>query len=86
MEEIIKLDPSLSQRLSVFFTCCVDEKTMNSVLSLFNFSMLLFIQILLSAIQASIEDEISSHLSHGFKVDLSITGIFNVTPFNAYTD
>ena len=56
------------QRFSVFFTCCLDEKTMNYVLSLLNFSMLLFIQILMSATQASIEDELSAHLSHGFKV------------------
>jgi len=41
---------------------------MNLVLSLFSFGMLLFIQILMSSIQASTEDEISSHLSHVFKV------------------
>ena len=35
-------------KFSVFyFTCCLDEKTMNSVFFLFNFIMLLFIQILI---------------------------------------
>ena len=59
------MDPTLMQRFSVFFTYYLDE---NYVLSLFNFSILMFIQVLISAIEAPIEDEISSHLSHGLKV------------------
>ena len=68
------------RRFSVFFTCCLDEKTINYVLSLINFTMLLSIQVLMSAIQASIEDEIASHLSHGFKV------MYTCMPFNNFTN
>jgi len=82
MEQFIWLDHTSMRRISVLFTCCLDEKTINSVWSLFNFSLLPFIQILMSSIQASIEDEISSHLS--CHVHLCITGIamiFNIMPF-----
>ena len=46
------------QRFSV-----LNDKTKNSVLSLFDFNTLL-IQIFTCEIWASIKDEISSHLSH----------------------
>jgi len=83
MAPFIQVDPSYED--CHFFTCCLVDKTMNSVLSLFNFGMLLFPKMLMQAIHASIEDEISFHLLHGFRVDLSIIGIamiINVMPFN----
>ena len=48
--------------------CFLDEKTMNLVLSLFNFRMLLFTELTMSSLQASIKDEILNHLSLVFKV------------------
>jgi len=53
---------------SVFSLCYLDENTINSVLSMFNFRMLLVIQILMARIQVSDEDEISPNLSYDFKV------------------
>ena len=41
----------------VFFRSCLYKKT-NSLLLVFNFGMLLFIQVLMYAIRASIEDAI----------------------------
>ena len=42
---------------SVYFKYCLGEKTIMSVLLSFNISMQLFIQLLVSATYASIEDE-----------------------------
>jgi len=77
MEEFTLLDSTLMRRFSVFFTCCLDDNTMNYVLSLFNFSMLLLIQVLMFAIKASIEDEILAHLSRGFKVIYTCVSSYN---------
>ena len=73
----------------LFFSHIVWIKKMDLVSSLFNYNVLMFIQILMFVIQVSIEDEISSHLSHGFKVIISVyiglTMMFNVMLFNNFT-